>query len=263
MIKYKELSKKNPNLIVLNKIQKEDLSKLNLTKTSLNKIIKNELKNYNNEKIKNKLKEILNNRYLNLNNKYDYCLMGLNMSWNEIPLIYQLKIEEEYWDIRILLNILKQQLNSENMENPYPIFPNNPFNRKLFTPEQLFIIKSKIIKLNMKLDTPLNDFFNLSYDKILICYNQALNNKNSHSSKLIKYFRRNLRYKLINIKNSQDCFTGHWVSKYEKPSLFEEFYNEWYNEPYQQYNYTTNTIHENYYKYYLYDIISNFKSEII
>ena len=73
-----------------------------------------------------------------LNNNYSHTLMQLCDSWNDVNISDWIIVDDEYWDINILVNVITYQLNNSTMENPYPTFPNNPFNRKLFTVESLF-----------------------------------------------------------------------------------------------------------------------------
>ena len=100
------------------------------------------------------------------------------------------------------------------MQNPFPIYPNNPFNRKPFTVEGIKSLSEHINKNNKKIDIALNTFLSLSVKVLGNLYELALDTvRNKSSKKIVSLFKKTLRYRLINSKNSQNQYTGMWVDK--------------------------------------------------
>ena len=159
--------------------------------------------------------------------------MDLYDSWNEIDIQNILKIDKEYWDIKILINIMTYNLNNSNMENPYPTFPNNPFNRKLIDKDSLIKIKNKIKKNKIPIHISLKTFLLQPLNSIQQFHDDAIKSKDGYSPKIIEVFQQKLRFMMINSKNSQDLYTGMWVDKNYPVTKFESLYKTAREIPYQ------------------------------
>lgn len=165
------------------------------------------------------------------NNKNDenfkHNLLNMYESWHDVKLEHQIELDNEYWDINILIYHFTQQLNMVNMENPYPVFPNNPFNRSPFTPIALDVLKNRIKFLNIPLNITLKMFLQQPYSYLVNLYNQAITDKDKMSYGLLKLFTDYFRFKIINNKNSQNLYNGYWVKKNIPLNEFEKLYNQW------------------------------------
>jgi hypothetical protein len=175
---------------------------------------------------------IINNNINNINNDYldknfSESLFGYYDSWKEVPEKYRININR-WWDIRILVEIIGNQLCTSDMNNPKPNFPFDPFTRINYTQKELDFIKNKIKELKLKIYIGLITFFNINYHKIY-------DPKKTHTTSsemvyhIIDNFGKTMRYKLINNKNSQDCYTGLWVPKNMQLSTFEYIFKQYDN----------------------------------
>lgn len=153
-------------------------------------------------------------------------LMGYYDSWKEVPEIYRIKLTK-WWDIRILTEIIANQLCTNDMSNPKPNYPFDPFTRINFTPEELEIIKKKIKDIKLPIYVGLVEFLNCDFKKLYSIQNTEYNTM----IKIITILEKKLRYRTINYKNSQDCFTGIWVSKKDKLSEFEKLLSVYHSTP--------------------------------
>lgn len=178
--------------------------------------------------IVNKFKELYNKKINALNSNHAIGLLGIYNSWIEIPIMYWFKMGKTWWDIRILINIYSAGINQSEMENPYPVYPTNPYTRKLVDPHDLKLLLKRSIELNIKLNIALNVFLKLPKIILNKCYKIcAVNMRYLIVSELSK----KLRYRLINYKNSQDCYCGYWVPKRTKKTTFEQLYSVIRNTP--------------------------------
>lgn len=168
-----------------------------------------------------------------LNSTYKHNLLDLYNSWDEIEISRRIMISNEVWDIDILIKHMTNQLNNSNMENPYPIFPSNPFNRKLFTIEDLQILNNRIKTLNIKVNIALKILLTQPEKKLNIYYEEALNNSTGFSSNLLEILKKNLRFMLLHEKNSQNSYIGMWVLSNFPLTTFEKLYKQLLNIPYQ------------------------------
>lgn len=159
--------------------------------------------------------------------------MQMYDSWNEINFSNQILISDEYWNIDILINVITQQLNNSTMENPYPTYPNNPFNRIPFTPKSLLKIKQRIIISQKQIHITLKLFLSQSEHLLDDMYNMALCSDDLFSSTILALLNKNLRFMIINSKNSQDSYIGLWVHKVYPLTNFETLYAHLKNIPYQ------------------------------
>lgn len=180
--------------------------------------------NDNESKYKKKIQhEQISSKYLDEN--FLENLLGIHESWEQVPENYWIKLNNKWWDIRILLDIFSNQLIASEMENPRPIYPNDPFTRKNFLPEELLLFKNNCKKNNLKIYTGLSLLLNSDLDAI---YNKDYATSCEMSSKIINILSKKLRFKLICNKNSQDCYIGYWVPQNWQYSSFEELY-KFYN----------------------------------
>jgi len=148
-----------------------------------------------------------------LDKHYKHCLLYIMDSWNEV----------NKWDINIIINHYTTQLNSSNMENPFPIYPSDPFTRTPITKEDIQNIIKKIKQISLNVNLTLKIF--LLSKKTDLFYNEAIISQTGHSSSLLELFDTKMRYKLINNKDSQELYTGYWIQKSAKLSTFEKLYN--------------------------------------
>lgn len=151
-------------------------------------------------------------------------LMGYYDSWEEVPEKYRLKLTK-WWDIRILMEIINNQLCTSDMNNPKPNFPFDPFTRMNFSPSDLDKIKNKIKELKLPVYIGLVEFLNCDYKKIY----STKNTDHKTMLKLVSILEKKLRFRIINLKNSQDCYLGIWVNKKDKYSEFEKLLNLYYS----------------------------------
>lgn len=221
----------------------------------------NNKNNKNNVDIKN-INNSNNITYLDLDKKYIENLLGLYESWKDIPTKYWIILNNKYWDIRILLDIFSNNIITSEMENPKPTWPHDPFTRRNYTPKELKFFKKQCKELNLKVYIGLAKFLNAKLKNI---YKQEYGTSNEMAEIIIKLLSKNLRYKLINSKNSQDCFIGYWVSKNTKSSTFEEFYKLYISMPFQIYIYDMGDLYisDNIHKKNVKNIIDNIKEEYI
>lgn len=164
-----------------------------------------------------------------LDEKFPHCLLGINQSWKEIPFVYWINIDDMWWDIRSLVKIFSQQLNQSELEKPFPIFIENPFTRtkiKLNDIRNLERHVSRLLKSNcdINIHIAVKKFIDMS-DRQL---NNILNSDSQYteSSKIINIFNKDMRFRMINYKDSQGRYCGYWVDDTTPLSAFEECYNE-------------------------------------
>ena len=207
----------------------------------------NTLKNMN-DKININKEDRKNNKENNIvltKNKIDYNyldrifphnLMNLYGSWKEIDEREYIELSKEFWPIEIIINTITHQINNSNMENPYPIFPNNPFTRKLFTPADLLHLRNKIKELKIAINISLKLLLEQPERSIIYIYKEASGYLDRHSILLMSLLQQYLRFMTINYKNSQNNYIGFWVKKDMHITQFEELYNDFKQVPYQIFN---------------------------
>lgn len=84
---------------------------------------------------------------------------------------------------------------------------------------------------------------------------EANTSHDRYSSTLLKSLNEKLRFMLINARNSQNAFTGYWVSRNNKKTVFEELYDEWLDTPYQLISPVNYDILDNPQKDFLYTVL--------
>lgn len=223
------------NIKALDNIRKINLNNIdiNIRKITfeLKKLSTQVILNESIDQIKNKIK----NNTDELNNEHSHKLMSLKDNWNVVPYFNRIKLSDGWWDVHILINHITSQLNKSEMENPYPIYPSSPFTRIQYTVFDIYTIKEFVIKLNIPVNIALNCFLLAPLDKHKKFFNDSKCCDTNFSHTLLNYFKENLRFKLMNRKNSQSCFTGYWVNKTEDNDYFEKLYNRLNNTPMEVY----------------------------
>lgn len=192
------------------------------------------------EEIVNKITNKVKTQTIKLNKNCIHKLFTLKDSWYEVSLEYRIKLDDGWWDLNFLVNHFTQQLNNTDMENPYPIFPSSPLTRKVYTCEDILKIKQRIIDVELSINIALRIFLTATNINILVWYEYCTKNNINFSNQLLDYLKKNLRFKTINNRDSQDCFTGYWISKTEPLSDFERLYKKYQNENFQLFNYEYN-----------------------
>jgi hypothetical protein len=147
------------------------------------------------------------------------------------------------------------------MENPNPKYPSSPFTRKPATLKELSILKSRIKYLNLKVNIALKILLSTDTHCLWECYQEAHDSDDQSSDHLLEIFNMYMRFQIVNEKNSQDSFIGHWVLKTTPPSVFELMYDAWKNTPYQMICPYYFVPINNPQKEYMYHILDNFAKE--
>ncbi len=181
------------------------------------------------KKIKNNYKYI----YAKIFDKYNYeNLMNIYDSFIELPIENIIFLDNKFWDVNLLLEQWGNLLCSTEMQNPFPIFPSNPFTRKNLIKNDVINILNSLIINKIKIYNPLKyllENYDKIYDNEYITYNTDF----ILSRKIIKLLEEKFRFRLINNKNSQDCYLGFWTDKNEPLSDFEIFYDYYNKIPFQ------------------------------
>ena len=225
----KHFNKKMYYSNLLSKIRNNHIKILEIDIKNINEEIESYLIDLQIKKLIENIKK--RNNYLDNNNKF--TLLNLYDSWNEVKFENQILIGSEYWDINILSNHLTYQLNNSNMENPYPIYPNNPFNRIPFVPSDLLNIKEKLIFKNEPINITLKLFLNQNLNFLNLLYIEALKSVDRFSFILLNLFQKKFRFMIFNNKNSQNSYNGIWVKLNHPITEFENLYENLKNMPYQ------------------------------
>jgi hypothetical protein len=251
--------KKNYHQPLLKKIKSHTVNYYKVDYEKLNKEINSFLENQTMNDALEQLKQSIDEKRQYLNKNFKYTLLDIYDSWDEIKLEDQIKLDGEYWDINIIIAHITEQLNQSSMENPYPIYPNNPFNRNPFTPLALLILKKRLHILRKKINIALKLLLLQNESVLEKCYNESVEHSDKFSRTLMNLLQKNNRFKLINYKNSQSLYTGVWVNKMTPLSQFELLYDHWRNMPYQIM--IEGYVAENYHKIYLKSLIDSYSQE--
>lgn len=156
-----------------------------------------------------------------LDNNHLENLLGLHDSWQSVPQENRIELNNKWWDINMLVDLFSNQLTSSELENPKPMYPHDPFTRKNFKPCELEIFKKKCKQLDIDIYIGLIEFLNLNLKKI---YKEEYGTSNKISLLIVNELSKNLRYRLVNDFNSQNCHNGVWVKKESEYSFFENLY---------------------------------------
>lgn len=185
-------------------------------------------------------------------------LLGIYDSWDEVPIKYRILMDNSMWDLRIMANIFANQINSCEMEAPKPLYPHNPFNRKNFSIQDLILFRSKCKETNLNIYVGLDIF--LENINNIHCDQEYMTSKNT-CHEIIATLSNTLRFQIKNNKNSQDCYTGIWISKKIKKSDFEKAYIKYNSEPFQLYDEDTGIIVTNPEKIFMKLILNTYPQE--
>jgi hypothetical protein len=155
--------------------------------------------------------------------------------------------ETSWWDIRTLLVHITQCLNSSNMGNSYPQFPNDPFTRMPIPYQVLSQIFYRARELQMHLHcSTLAFLYTVDGKKDQLCETEANLSKRNHGNnrynirKTRKYLDSDelndilhiwLRFRNINSQDSQGNFIGIWEPKYSTLNQFERSYRQYCQHP--------------------------------
>lgn len=178
-------------------------------------------------KIKIKLKDNRSpidklNNYLNINFKHN--LMYLKDTWADVKYKYQIDSngKEGWWDLEMLLIHFAEQLNAASMSNPSPQWPSNPFNRIPYSKIQLLELGKHLVNLKLKINCILK--------QLILYLNEKIGQTlliNKFPMDFMKFIETKYRYQLLNNKDSQGNYIGHWVMNNTPLSLFENRYKEY------------------------------------
>lgn len=210
----KKIQNKNINSVLTNKVEE----KFNYHMF---------FKKYSKIKKKCNKKKNLSRYYFLLDNFYNENLLSILDSFKEIDIKNIVLINDKPWDINLLLDLWGNILCSTEMQNPLPVFPANPFTKKNISIKEFNNITNIIKNNKIKLYDPLKYLFN-NYKKVFDYNIDIHNTSKSLSQHLIKILNENYRFRLLNIKNSQDSYIGIWVNKNNSMSDFEVFF-DYYN----------------------------------
>ncbi len=166
-----------------------------------------------------------------LDTRFGHNLMGIYDSFVEISYDDLIYLDNQLFVLDLILNHYTYQLNNSNMENPYPIYPNDPFTRNRLSINGLMKLKNKLITLKKPINIALKTLLNLE-PIVLQQIHDNLGNDN-FSIDLLSILNTSYRYMIINTKNSQDIFTGLWVSKECPLTMFEKLHKKLNNTSYQ------------------------------
>lgn len=184
-----------------------------------------------------------------------HTLMYVYDSWKGIAQDDIINLDDEYWHVELLVDHIGQQLNCSNMENPYPMYPCNPFTRKPFSVKALGILKKRLQSTNKMVDVAVKALLGQTSYMLRKCLTESQRMaRNGHSPKLLDILSRDLRYQMSPEKNSQDLFTGCWIPKNTPADAFEDLYALWRDMPYQMFN--NGRIYDNYHKHKLKEILN-------
>lgn len=177
------------------------------------------------KKIVNTMNVTLQEFIQKLNDESQHTLFGLETDWNNIPKIYIYRLDNQWWDIRSLIQVFTGQLNRSDMERAYPIYPENPFTRKRIEPKELIKLRVRVEEINkntnnsVDVNETLKILCSISLIKLNCIYVQ--DDYNSVLS-IINLFEKQMRYKLIKYINSQGNYCGYWVDKNTELTQFEK-----------------------------------------
>lgn len=208
----------------LDNVKKNNIKILNINENDLELLCK-EINKSNILKGINNIKNIIDNNTKELNEKYLHNLLYMHSSWNDIPVYNRIYLQHNWWDINILINHFTQGLNHTELQNPYPTHPSNIFTRKLFKLKDLNKLKQRIKENDIAIHISLKTL--LDYPNVI--EKSHWNGKNSISHSILDLFKSKLRFKIINSKDSQNCFIGHWTTNNAPISKFESLYQQWHH----------------------------------
>jgi hypothetical protein len=137
-------------------------------------------------------------------------------TWCDLKDTETIKLEGNYcFGLQYIIEYVNNKLNSSNMNNPLPAYPVNPFTNKLMAKKDLKKVKKMVLLSQTKVALPVKAFLE---DESLWVDDK---NKYDHYKMVDKLESHKLRYKRINLKDSQDNYVGYWVPKPTPYTPFE------------------------------------------
>jgi len=195
-----------------------------------------------NSKIKNKIKRIhrQNNRvYKLMDTIYHYNLMGIDDSFMDV--LHIVFIDKQPWNLETISKHWAHMLCSTDMQSPAPMFPFNPFTKKNISRDDIINYLEYVDKYKIKIYKPLKYILE-NYDNIINI--ESYNTNYQLSYEIIDILEEKYRFRLINNKNSQECYNGYWVRKTSQLSEFERLLEYFESVPYQIIDYYGD-VHDN------------------
>ena len=228
---HKKSKKYHPQL--LDQIRDTYIKQNKINYKSINKELIKLRKDTKIESVTKKLKDKIDIQVSQLDNTSIHKLFTMKDSWSEVPFEDRIKLSDGWWDIKFILNHFTQQLNNTDMENSNPIYPSSPLTRKVYTYEDMLKIKTRIENLKYSINIALRTLLVSPITNIKMWYEECVKNNTNYTPLLLNYLTNILRFRIINYKDSQDCFTGYWVNKEEPCSEFETLYRNYQYEHFQ------------------------------
>ena len=125
--------------------------------------------------------------------------------WSDMETWRIIKLQDYCYDIYFLIKYLISALNSSDYNNPKPVFPKNPYTITNLTHDELKTIKHRIKFHNIitSVENPLSVFL----------MNEDLwNYSDTWFNTMLTELNKNMRFRRTGAVDSQNNFTGHWVS---------------------------------------------------
>lgn len=184
-----------------------------------------------NKKINDKIIKIYkrnNKLYKIYDSIYKQNLMDIHDSFIDVSNI--VFIDNQPWDVMMLSKQWAHMICSTDMQTPSPVFPFNPFTKKNINYKDIKNYLECIEINKIKIYEPLK-YILKNYNKLK--YKELYNTSYQLNSELIDILEEKYRFKLINNKNSQDCYNGYWVKKNSRYSEFERILEYYESIPFQ------------------------------
>lgn len=211
-------------------------------------------------KLKNKLNNLYKKKYVKLIDKYNNeNLLNIYENFNEVQLEHLIYLDNKIWDINLLIDLWANFLCSTEMQNSSPIFPSNPFTRKNINSEDVKNIINSLKFNKIKIYSPLK-YLLLNFNRVIDNNDVKYNTDNKLKRKIANLLEEHFRFRLLNIKNSQDNYIGIWVDKYFPLSDFEVFFDYYDKLPIQAEN-IYGEIVDNYEKIQTKNLLDNYPSD--
>jgi hypothetical protein len=128
-------------------------------------------------------------------------------NWDEVPWWRIIKYKEYCFDILFLIKSMTNQLDAIKMENPYPIYPTNPFTQEPFTIQFLHEFAMRLYSNSVYVAPGLGAFMKKTPPSTTTSY------------ELIEFFEENgLRY--VKDMNGNELI-GYWQNEYTPFTIYE------------------------------------------
>ena len=135
--------------------------------------------------------------------------------WEDVQPWRIIKLKNYCYDILFLIKTIVSSLNASDYSNPKPVFPKNPFTMELLTINELKLIDHRIQvhKLFDDVHNPL---------KVFLSETKLWKNSTTWFITALEAFNKELRFKRNGAVDSQNNYTGFWVSKKNKITKNEQ-----------------------------------------